>query len=380
MSLEPDLDHDRLNALVAKASSIAGTSGSTPSKVPPVAPVGSRKALLAGLVLVVAVAAGVGLAVLNGDDSPKTSTAQATTVASAVTTVPADGAAAAATSVTQTSAPTTPATPTSAPASATEAVPTTGQTQSPAAVATTDPIVASSSPTTAPVPVDTTVPVVPSTSTATTTPAGTATTTGATTASTGGSGAAAAPALLTGPPSEHLPGGQLWPFGLYQDNIMYLRGTVPDLATSQDIQGRAEAILGNDFVRNELVIDSTVPKVDTVTVRLGNSVLFKSGDFDIPPESEPGFILWAAFLQSNPAVKMTVIGHADSQGDPAYNASLAQRRAEIAMDRIVRNGIDASRVTAISHGEDDPIATNDTSVGRALNRRVEFAVSGLFSN
>ncbi len=188
-----------------------------------------------------------------------------------------------------------------------------------------------------------------------------------------------APGVLTGPPSERLPGGQPWPSGLYQDDIMYLRGTVPSTEVSTDLQQRAEQILGADNVRNELIIDPSVPRVETVLVRLGNSVLFKSGDFDIPPESEPGFVLWAAFLQSNPSVTVTVIGHADSRGLPESNQQLALQRAQVAADRITRNGVDPSRVTAISRGADDPVAENDTREGRALNRRVEFAVTGLLN-
>ena len=183
--------------------------------------------------------------------------------------------------------------------------------------------------------------------------------------------------VLTGPPSMHLPGGQAWPNGLYQDNIMYLRGTVPSDEVGGDLQRRAEEILGAENVRNELVIDPSVPKVDTVIVRLGNSVLFKSGDFDIPPESEPGFLLWAAFLSSNPSVTVTVIGHADSRGTPEMNQQLALQRSQVAAERITRNGIDLSRVSAVSRGADDPVAANDTQEGRALNRRVEFAVTGL---
>jgi outer membrane protein OmpA-like peptidoglycan-associated protein len=189
----------------------------------------------------------------------------------------------------------------------------------------------------------------------------------------------AASEVLTGPPSMQLPGGQPWPNGLYQDNIMYLRGAVPSEEIGGDLQRRAEEILGAENVRNELVIDPTVPKVETVIVRLGNSVLFKSGDFDIPPESEPGFVLWAAFLQSNPTVTLTVIGHADSRGTPESNQALALERARVAAERITRNGIDPARVTALSRGADDPVALNDTQEGRALNRRVEFAVTGLLN-
>ena len=230
-----------------------------------------------------------------------------------------------------------------------------------------------------PVPVGTDSPVVPP---ATEPAATTAVITSPTTAVSVPAGAApstpSAAKLLTGTPSEFLPGGQPWPNGLYVDAIMHMRGTVPDEQTSLDLQARVEQILGAGSVSNEFVIDPTAAPVETVIVRLGQSVLFKSGSDEINPEYYGGFALWGSFLQSNPDVTMTVIGHTDDQGTVEYNLKLSQQRAEAARQKIIENGIDGARVTAVSVGFGDPIATNDTSAGRALNRRIEFAVTGLF--
>ncbi len=318
------LEDDRLAELMAKARLVVDESGGTSNQQHSRQ---SRRMLALGAVVLVGLAAGGVLLSRRSPAQESTLTAPPTTVATVITSPPAPSLSAPPTAVLA------PATTT--PADTTLALPTT-----------------------VPVP---------------------ATTLGPEAAPVAAPVVAAVPQMITGAPSERLPGGQLWPFGLYQDDVMYLRGTVPDIDISSEIQRRAEEILGAQNVRNELVIDPTVPQVETVVVRLGNSVLFTRGDFDIPPESEPGFVLWGAFLQSNPDVTLTVIGHADAQGSPDENLALAQRRAEVAAERIVRNGIDPARVTAVSHGEDDPIATNATVEGRALNRRVEFAVTGLFT-
>jgi OOP family OmpA-OmpF porin len=77
-------------------------------------------------------------------------------------------------------------------------------------------------------------------------------------------------------------------------------------------------------------------------------------------------------LQECPDVAVRVEGHTDSIGTEAYNQSLGLRRAESVKDYLVGGGVAAARITARSHGESNPVATNDTDEGRALNRRVEL--------
>jgi outer membrane protein OmpA-like peptidoglycan-associated protein len=357
MDNEPQFDDERIDALLARAGRIAATEASSPEPERK-----GRKGLIAGVVIVGALAAGGAYLLRSGDDaSSKTETGAATSTSIATL----DLTTAAATS-SPSEAPTVPSTDEASTVSEVIA----GSITSPSTVVETVlATVAPAPPTTITTPVDTTLP----------TPGDTSVPQAAREPSTTVPSSTPAPEILQGTPSEHLPGGQVWPYGLYQDNIMYLRGTVPNDAIGREIELRAVEILGQENVRNELLVDPSVPQVETVVVRLGNSVLFKRGDFDIPAESEPGFVLWAAFLQSNPKVTLTVIGHADSQGSPEQNLLLAQKRAEVAADRITRNGIEPARVTAESHGESDPIASNDTVEGRALNRRVEFAVKGLFT-
>jgi outer membrane protein OmpA-like peptidoglycan-associated protein len=215
----------------------------------------------------------------------------------------------------------------------------------------------------------------PTTVPATTVPATTvpATTVPATTAP-----PAAEPERLSGPPQERLPGGQEWPNGLYTDAIMYMRGAIPSEEVGLDVQRRVETILGAANVRNEFEVDPSVPLVDSVIVRLGPSVLFLPDSNAINPQYYEGFAQWAAFLSVSPDVTLTIIGHTDSVGGEEYNRELARRRAEAARAQILQYGIDPARVSVVAAGPDDPVASNDTREGRALNRRIEFAVNGLF--
>jgi OOP family OmpA-OmpF porin len=65
-------------------------------------------------------------------------------------------------------------------------------------------------------------------------------------------------------------------------------------------------------------------------------------------------------------------GHADSRGSDAYNMELSLRRAESVRDYLVSKGIPAERLVTKAYGESQPIADNNTDIGRFKNRRVEL--------
>jgi|GEM_PF-453209 len=67
-----------------------------------------------------------------------------------------------------------------------------------------------------------------------------------------------------------------------------------------------------------------------------------------------------------------VVGHTDNIGKLSSNYALGQRRAEMVKSVLVEYGLSQSLVRASSQGEEQPQATNDTSEGRAKNRRVEI--------
>ena len=72
--------------------------------------------------------------------------------------------------------------------------------------------------------------------------------------------------------------------------------------------------------------------------------------------------------------RVRIEGHADATGPDAYNQGLSERRASSVRSYLVTQGVEASKLTAVGYGESRPIASNDTSEGRALNRRVELQV------
>ncbi|MEE2665833.1 MAG: OmpA family protein [Myxococcota bacterium] len=77
-------------------------------------------------------------------------------------------------------------------------------------------------------------------------------------------------------------------------------------------------------------------------------------------------------LERHPDIAIRVIGHADSTGEPGYNAWLSERRAESVRGFLVEAGIDSDRIAIEAIGDSRPRGGNDTADGRALNRRTEI--------
>jgi len=77
-------------------------------------------------------------------------------------------------------------------------------------------------------------------------------------------------------------------------------------------------------------------------------------------------------LQRHSDVMVEIAGHTDSQGSDEYNQGLSERRAQAVVDYLVSHGVNAGNVTARGYGESSPIADNDTTEGRASNRRAEL--------
>lgn len=73
----------------------------------------------------------------------------------------------------------------------------------------------------------------------------------------------------------------------------------------------------------------------------------------------------------------TVIGHTDSRGTDQYNQILSEKRAKVVRDYLIANGVPAGIIKAIGKGEREPIASNSTDEGRALNRRTEIVIDGV---
>lgn len=77
------------------------------------------------------------------------------------------------------------------------------------------------------------------------------------------------------------------------------------------------------------------------------------------------------------ADRIKITGYTDSTGPARYNQNLSLRRAKAVRDYLVSQGADAGKMEVSGMGKANPVASNATKAGRAKNRRVEIAVTGV---
>ena len=81
------------------------------------------------------------------------------------------------------------------------------------------------------------------------------------------------------------------------------------------------------------------------------------------------------FVKKYPGSKIRLDGYTDAIGTDAYNMKLSERRATAVRNYLIKEAdVSSSNITAIGHGEADPVADNRTPEGRAKNRRVEISI------
>jgi len=117
---------------------------------------------------------------------------------------------------------------------------------------------------------------------------------------------------------------------------------------------------------------------DGVRLNVSDELLFESGSVDLG-ESGRSLLARVAEQIRNEEAVITVEGHTD---DVAVGPSLRRRfptnwelagaRAAIVVRLLAENGVDPTRMRAVSRGPFDPLASNDTEAGRAKNRRTEI--------
>ncbi len=105
-------------------------------------------------------------------------------------------------------------------------------------------------------------------------------------------------------------------------------------------------------------------------------VYFDLAESEIRPESYGVLQELAKFLNENPGFQLEIIAHADNTGSESYNLLLTRQRGQAIFDALLRMGVSPLSMMIRARGFREPVAKNDTPLGRQLNRRVEFIISG----
>ncbi len=113
------------------------------------------------------------------------------------------------------------------------------------------------------------------------------------------------------------------------------------------------------------------PKSRTIVL---DDVLFDFDKIDIKPKGRRILDRLVKFLNENKDKNIDLEGHTDWIGTEKYNQRLSVRRAASVRNYLIKMGVSSSRITARGFGEARHIANNQTSEGRAKNRRVEVKI------
>lgn len=124
--------------------------------------------------------------------------------------------------------------------------------------------------------------------------------------------------------------------------------------------------------KGSAVDDNGCVSIEKVVLR---GVNFATGSATLLPAAHGTLRTVAAAMKVNKKLEVEVGGHTDSVGDEAKNQRLSERRAESVKAFLVKEGVEADRLSTKGYGESQPADSNDTAEGRANNRRVAFKVT-----
>ena len=163
--------------------------------------------------------------------------------------------------------------------------------------------------------------------------------------------------------------------GVAQGQLMFKTPTVAgkyDLRLHETEYGREIASTG--FVVDHSLDAQTMAKqLDTTGKLTVYGIYFDTDKAEIKTQSDAVLQEIAKLLQSQPQLRLSIQGHTDNVGDPAYNLRLSKQRADAVAEYLEKNySINRSRLTTGGFGDKQPVADNNSQNGRALNRRVEL--------
>ena len=114
---------------------------------------------------------------------------------------------------------------------------------------------------------------------------------------------------------------------------------------------------------------------DNITLNMPGNVTFKTDSADLNSSFFAVLDSVGLVLKEYQKTIVEVAGHTDSTGSAEYNQELSERRAQTVATYLAGKGLMDQRIITVGAGETHPVATNDTTEGRQLNRRVELTLA-----
>ncbi len=153
-----------------------------------------------------------------------------------------------------------------------------------------------------------------------------------------------------------------------------------ELALTRDVQN-AEARQGAELGAEVSRLQAEVEELKAQQTERGwvltlkNDLLFDTGSATLKPGAQRAIDNLAQFMRRHPGRDIEIEGFTDSAGSEETNRRLSSGRAAAVKRALVARGIAGERIDARGYGPAFPVASNDTPVGRQLNRRVEIVIN-----
>ncbi len=161
------------------------------------------------------------------------------------------------------------------------------------------------------------------------------------------------------------------------------KGTPPDGCPVRDSDGDGflddedecvnEPETKNGFEDDDGCPDEVPKEVEKFTGAI-EGIQFFQGSAKIRATSEKKLQEAVDVLAKFPSVRLEITGHTSSEGDDEFNQKLSEDRAQAVVDWLVERGVSRDRLKARGAGSSEPVADNDTALGRTQNRRIEFKI------
>ena len=151
-----------------------------------------------------------------------------------------------------------------------------------------------------------------------------------------------------------------------------------DVALNQRDQAVSQRDQANDEtarVQAELDALKATPTPRGLVMTLGD-VLFDTGRAELKSGASRKMDQLGQFLVEHSDRRVQIDGFTDSVGTDSYNEDLSQRRADSVKTALINRGVQPSRIGTEGYGKAYPVANNNDSGGRQLNRRVEVVIGG----
>ncbi|MBD8347842.1 OmpA family protein [Dysgonomonas sp. HGC4] len=147
------------------------------------------------------------------------------------------------------------------------------------------------------------------------------------------------------------------------------------------VGGGAGAIIGNKMDKQKKELEEingaqveSVNDGQAIKVTFESGILFATNSSSLNSASQNALSQFAISLKSNPDTDINITGHTDSSGSDAINNPLSEKRAQAVYNFLLQQGVAGNRMTSAGMGSTEPVADNNTSAGKAQNRRVEIYI------